>query len=700
MDHNHNYKHNENSNENKQSGKIITTELFRTMKAKIYVMTLLLLFSIICAEFFLDAASANENDSQEYIGEAFSMGTDNAEIYNDERVLLRSSSSDYSVNHTVTLSGDRLYSEAYKVLDLINTERASVGLPAVSMDYSLMESAMLRAAEAVIYCTHTRPDNTDCFTAVTRSYSMLGENLAAGQTSASRVMSDWMQSEGHKANILTSGFTCAGVGVFKIDGIIYWIQIFSDGTPEMIVQPNDCTVDQNISASENRLNLLFNPSEISVVPDDPIQLTVYNFKDSISFRTHALTSEEFVWSSSDPLCIRVNDGIISALGPGSAVITVNLGDLTAQCTAVSCMPEQVNNLQALSFNHKIRLNWQSVSGADGYHIYAMYSDGSKYKTYDTVNNYCYFSKLTNGNTYQFMVRAYKTVNNSNVYGAYSSTISASTVDDTIQNLKAASYDQKIRLTWDETESADGYYIYAMYSDGSKYKTYSTTKTSCNFTSLINGSKYNFKIRTYQLDSNGVKGYGDYSASVSATPRMDAVSGFKALAFDKKVNVSWDKMDKADGYYINVVYSDGTLYKNYSTTKTYCNFTKLTNSKTYKFRVRAYELNSKGSKVYGKYTSYESVKPYNDKVTGLKAVPGANKIALSWTAVDKAEGYNIYAMYADGSKYKTYNTTKTTCNFNNLISGKTYQFKVKEYKKNAAGSKVYGTYSKVVKSTAN
>ncbi len=367
----------------------------------------------------------------------------------------------------------------------------------------------------------------------------------------------------------------------------------------------------------------------------------------------------------------------------------------------SVVGKQVKNLKALAFGKKIRLNWDPVKNAAGYYIYAMYSNGDKYKTYSTSNTYANFTGLINGDTYKFKVRPYSLDSKGGRdYGKYSSTVSAAPYNDAVKNLKASAYDQKVKLTWDAVKNAEGYNIYAMYADGSKYKTYDTTKTSCSFTKLTNGNKYQFKIREYKVDSTGTKVYASkYSSAVSATPRMDAVSGFKALPFSQKVNVSWQAMDKADGYYVNVVYSDGTLYKNYSTTKTSVNFTKLTNGKTYKFRVRAYELSSKGSKVYGKYTSYKSVKPYNDKVTGLKAVGGTNKVALSWTAVDKAEGYNIYAMYADGSKYKTYNTTKTACNFNNLKSGKTYQFKVREYKKNAAGSKVYGTYSSVVKATA-
>ncbi len=414
----------------------------------------------------------------------------------------------------------------------------------------------------------------------------------------------------------------------------------------------------------------------------------------------AITSG-LTWSSSDTSVAKVSSsGKVSMVSKGSAKITAKAGKFSTSCTVTSKgVPAKVTGLNALSFDKRIRINWDKIGDVDGYEIYAMYSDGSKYKTYSTTKNYCYFTNLTNNSEYSFKVRAYNGGGSSKKYGSYSSVVSATPSADSVKNLKAASYDQRIKLTWDSVDSADGYYIYAMYSDGSKYKTYKTEKTSCNFNNLVNGKKYQFKIRVYKLDSNGVRGYGDYCKAVSATPRMDAVDGLKALAFNKKVRIDWSASEKADGYYINVVYSDGSKYKNYSTVKTYCNFTDLSNNTTYKFRVRAYTVNSKGSKVYGKYCSYKSATPYNDTVNNLRAEGMTNKIRLSWDTVDKADGYNIYAMFSDGSKYKTYNTSKTSCNFNNLKSGKTYKFKIREYKLDGKGIKVYGTYGKTVKATA-
>ena len=55
-----------------------------------------------------------------------------------------------------------------------------------------------------------------------------GENIAMGQKNPEQVMSSWMNSSGHKANILNSEFGKIGIGCYKKNGIYYWVQMFTD----------------------------------------------------------------------------------------------------------------------------------------------------------------------------------------------------------------------------------------------------------------------------------------------------------------------------------------------------------------------------------------------------------------------------------------------------------------------------------------
>ena len=137
-------------------------------------------------------------------------------------------SSAASVPASVTTNNIGAYEQ--QVLDLVNAERAKVGLAPLSWDASnLAPGAAVRAQEIVGYFSHTRPDGTSCFTAI-RNPGRVGENIAAGQRTPQAVMNSWMNSSGHRANILNAGYTKIGVGYVYVPGSpygAYWVQMFS-----------------------------------------------------------------------------------------------------------------------------------------------------------------------------------------------------------------------------------------------------------------------------------------------------------------------------------------------------------------------------------------------------------------------------------------------------------------------------------------
>lgn len=119
---------------------------------------------------------------------------------------------------------------ALRVVTLVNAERAKYGLSALTYDGVLSRAANTRAVETKTYFSHTRPDGSSCFTALDEvgySYRTAGENIAYGQKTAAEVMNAWMNSEGHRANILGQNYTHIGVGVYESGGVIYWSQFFA-----------------------------------------------------------------------------------------------------------------------------------------------------------------------------------------------------------------------------------------------------------------------------------------------------------------------------------------------------------------------------------------------------------------------------------------------------------------------------------------
>lgn len=122
-------------------------------------------------------------------------------------------------------------SAAQAVLAEVNAARAQNGLSALTLDANMNRAAAVRAAELAQSFSHTRPNGSRGLTALNEagvSYRMAGENIASGQQSAQAVVSAWMNSSGHRANILSASFGRMGVGQATIGGRTYWVQLFAD----------------------------------------------------------------------------------------------------------------------------------------------------------------------------------------------------------------------------------------------------------------------------------------------------------------------------------------------------------------------------------------------------------------------------------------------------------------------------------------
>ena len=123
----------------------------------------------------------------------------------------------------------------WEVLRITNAERMNEGLLPLTMFPAMQTATDIRALEIVESFSHTRPDGTDCFTVfdeVGVSWSTVGENIAAGYSTPAAVMDGWMNSPGHRANILKSAFKHIGVGYTYSQGSdygAYWVQLFCTG---------------------------------------------------------------------------------------------------------------------------------------------------------------------------------------------------------------------------------------------------------------------------------------------------------------------------------------------------------------------------------------------------------------------------------------------------------------------------------------
>jgi len=227
---------------------------------------------------------------------------------------------------------------AAEVVRLVNVERAKEGLAPLGTYDSLTRAAQIRAPEIVTLFSHDRPDGTSCFTAMDQTGAKKGaytwgENIAAGNATAAATVEQWMNSPGHRANILNAKFTHIGVGYQHSAGSTYghyWVQMFTGtnavpdspgtGTQTPSTQkpetaPPQTTPTQPPSSGEG--GILFSCPTITLYPGGTYSLSVLE---------HNMRSASGVtWSNESPELLRLN-------GNGSSVTALaerGTGYLTA-----------------------------------------------------------------------------------------------------------------------------------------------------------------------------------------------------------------------------------------------------------------------------------------------------------------------------------------------------------------------------------
>jgi uncharacterized protein YkwD len=128
--------------------------------------------------------------------------------------------------------GPDLAQRSLKILELVNIERGRHGLPPMAHNDQLAQAAQLHSEEQALYqeMSHTGKDGSNPGDRIARTgyvFRSWGENVAFGYGSAQSVMNAWMDSPGHRANILSSN-TEIGLGLaFSSTGAPYYTQVFA-----------------------------------------------------------------------------------------------------------------------------------------------------------------------------------------------------------------------------------------------------------------------------------------------------------------------------------------------------------------------------------------------------------------------------------------------------------------------------------------
>ena len=490
-----------------------------------------------------------------------------------------------SATGTLNISGTQNYTYASQVITLLNEQRVNNGLSPLTADSTLTAAAMQRAAETVIYFSHTRPNGSRCFTAFDGGWR--GENIAAGQADPDEVITGWMNSTGHRKNILEANYTGVGVGCFNYKGINFWVQCFSDITADGAVRTGTASATAAVSASTDYINMSGRLAENTFSSaGETTTFTVSNNNVGWTYITATVDSSSFNYSSSSSAAKVDPTGNVTVAGGGTAIITAatKKGSLSVSDTLTSTAPSLTPSITSITAGSgKVDLSWSSVSGAANYAVYYT-ANGKWYNAGTTTALKMTVSGLTGGTRYGFAVKAY-------LNGAWTSVSSSDIVYATPtaavekpKITKAEGQDGQVALNWTSVNGATNYAVYT-YLNGTWSVAGCRTATGMYVRNLTNGTKYGFAVKAYV---NGTWSSVSTSDIVYATPVSAAAKPVitKAQGQNGRVALNWTSVSGATNYAV-YTYLNGTWSLAGYRTTTGMYVRNLTNGTTYGFAVKAY-----------------------------------------------------------------------------------------------------------------
>ncbi|MFT3952176.1 MAG: CAP domain-containing protein [Oscillospiraceae bacterium] len=395
---------------------------------------------------------------------------------------------------TITIAGTDVYSEAFAVLTKVNKERAAAGVSALSMDKELLAFAMQRASEIAVDFSHTRPDGSDC---LDFSGDYRGENIAAGQSSAAAVMTSWMNSSGHRANILETSFKSIGIGCVKVDGMLYWTQSFSSDKATAVTKPADGAHSRKVAVISATLLITPSPVSVSVAAGKTASVSFAGTNLGWDYVGFSMKNSDFAFTSSNKSIFTVSAaGVVTGVSAGKAT-------LKAVCAGVTkSIPVTVTGKKSVA----------SLTAALSRGTYTYTGVACK----PTVK----ISGLTAGTDFTVSYKNNTAVGKATATvtgkGNYTGTktltfkiVPKSVTGVTKSSVTATSF----KLAWNKGTNCTGYAIYRYNTATAKWvlakRVTSASATSAMITGLTKATVYRYKINAYKT----VNGVNYYAAGV-------------------------------------------------------------------------------------------------------------------------------------------------------------------------------------------
>lgn len=399
-------------------------------------------------------------------------------------------------------------------------------------------------------------------------------------------------------------------------------------------------------------------------------------------------------------------------GPDSAVKTFTTEKTNSDIDKVKNVTYEVDG-------NKATIEWDRVSGADGYEIYMSTSSNRNYKYVDTVyRNSATLRNLDYDQTYYIQVRAFEEVENDVEYGDFSvyrrfKTDKEAKDLESVKNLKATVNGNKLTVSWNRLSGADGYGIWVKINNGSYHFTENTTKTTLTTNKLDYGTSGKVKVVAYE-EKNGRIKYSDEEATVNFNIKLEKLDRPTHLTAEVRnrteAYISWWPVDEADGYQVYLSENGKSFKKVDDITKNYMMLysNDLDYNTRYQVKVVAY-ARINGKKIYSNDSTTVSFKTEKEsfntsnsevpRVSNVRANVKGDTVTLTWPEVKNAVYYEVDLVVpglGGSNKYKVYTNSR-------VISGLTekkyaYTARVRAYKY-VDGRLVSGEYSYAVEFTA-
>ena len=318
---------------------------------------------------------------------------DEGESEDTDIVTLASSSATY--DGILAIRANKSYTLAYQVLTLVNQERAKQGLSSLTMDADLLSAAMQRGAEIAVYFSHTRPTGESYYTACSK---MRGENIASGYRTAEAVVQAWMNSTGHRANILSANSKSIGISCVQVGNRYYWVQCFGTTAATTTSKPADVSnALMKVSYAKDELaevtlSIVPVTSDGTRIDGDGSLLVGSSQRYALYMGSTPIDNSCVTWSLSSTVAkLNTSTAAVTATGVGSFTITASVGGGTVKQTRTCTTAMPVYTVSFYSnggsnvISQSVTSGQKATKPADptktGYNFTGWYSDQALTKAY-------------------------------------------------------------------------------------------------------------------------------------------------------------------------------------------------------------------------------------------------------------------------------------------------------------------------------